>query len=432
MQGLEEWRVEQAGPSSSAKLLLYGIVLAVSWGPRIRLDQLPGQNVDIRLQDLLLVLALVYLALSPLPPVRARWDKVWGKWLPAFLYVASLTTIVHMMVDQEVSDLVRVAFFGRTVEMFILAIAVCGLYLRAGIGVHEIGRVLRVGIWANLAWIAYQSVTGNHVTLFGEVGQLAESYGPKLIGEPSPFGTGIFLMFAAAVTVADYRTGTIRRPFAILTLLALLASAYLVQSRVSLVVIGVLVVFLSRHRLRSAINAPLLTFLGLGGLAALIAWGDQLIGRLSFEGLTSGIQVRADIWSLMADYAGDRFLIGVGPGGLTASGLEWDEAHNIIVRAWLDFGVLGAILLFATLLRIGRAALNAINPDQPTTLQWSGALAGLTLLGVLIAGMVQDALTAVMPTHLLMIATGILAAEVSKAAAARLEPAPAEGATRTR
>src|SRR5690625_2975242 len=109
MQGLEEWRVEQAGPSSSAKLLLYGIVLAVSWGPRIRLDQLPGQNVDIRLQDLLLVLALVYLALSPLPPIRARWDKVWGKWLPAFLYVASLTTIVHMMVDQEVSDLVRVA-----------------------------------------------------------------------------------------------------------------------------------------------------------------------------------------------------------------------------------------------------------------------------------------------------------------------------------
>lgn len=401
-------------PSNAAKWLLYGLILAVCWSPRIRLDVLPGENVDIRLQDPLLAVALVYLLLAPVAPVRSRWDLVWGRWLAAFLYIATITTVVHVIIGEPVSTLVRIAYLGRTIEMFFLAIAVCGLYLRAGIDTLNVGRVLRVGLWVNLAWIAYQFLTGTRVTLFGDFGQVAESYGPKLIGEPSAFGTGIFLTAAAALTIADYRSGTIRRPIALMTLVAIIGAAYLVESRVNLLIILTMLAFLSRRNLRSLLSAPGMSFLALGGIAALLLWGDRLIGRFSLGALRDGFEIRFDIWGLMAEHVGDLFIIGVGPGGLAAEGLSWDEAHNFLVRAWLDFGILGAFILLIILGRALLAAIRAVRTNGPDDLIWAATLAGLTLIGVLGAGMVQDSLTAVTSTHLLMIALGIFTAELSK------------------
>lgn len=410
-------RKSQARPSLTAKVLLYGIILAVCWSPRLRLGLLPGENVDIRLQDPLIVVAVGYLILAPAAPIRARWDLVWGKWLSLFLATAVVTTFLHMMIAQPVSDLLRVAYLGRTIEMFILAVAVCGLYLRAGISHLQVGWVLRLGAWANLIWIGYQHLTGTRETFFGELSETIGSYGPVLIGEPSAFGTGVFLMFAATLTIADYRARTVPAPISLLVLVAIIGAAYLVESRVNLITIVAMLAFLSPRHLRTLFNAPAVTYLLLGGAVALLLFADKLVGRLSFESLTHSLGVRFGIWSLLADYTGNWFVIGVGPGGLARSVMGWDEAHNIAVRAWLDFGILGAILLFAALGRAFLAAVRAARPgtDQTDGLRWAATLAGLIMVGVFVAGMVQDALTAVTSTHLLMVALGIFAAEISRA-----------------
>lgn len=405
----------QTRRSLVAKILLYAIVLAVCWSPRIRLGFLPAENVDLRLQDGLIIVALTYLVLAPASAVQPRWDLVWGAWLRWFFIAAVITTLLHMLIAQPVPVLIRVAYLGRTIEMFLLAFAVCGLYLHAGLDHRNIGRVLRLGVWANLAWIGYQAITKTRATLLGEIGDMIESYGPKLIGEPSAFGVGAFLTFAAALTVADYRGNAVARPVALVTLAAIIGSAVLVESRVNLIMTVAMLAFLARRHLRSLLSVPVVTCFLLGGGAAFILWGDRLVGRLSFDAVSESLRVRFGIWQLMADYAEGRYFLGIGPGGLAAEGLLWDEAHNIIVRAWLDFGIVGAILLFVTLGHAARAAVRTASSDQPTGLAWAATFASLTLLGVFVAGMVQDALTAVTSTHLLMVALGVFTAELSQA-----------------
>lgn len=403
-------------PSSLvAGVLLYSILLAVCWSPRIRLAFVPGESVDFRLQDMLLPIALAYLLLAPKAALRARWDLVWGRWLFAFVYVATATTLLHLVAGQQVPDVVRIAYLGRTIEMFFLAMVVCGLYLRAGAGHEQVGRVLRLGVIGNLVWIGYQYAFGTNDTLLGDVGGLIESYGPKLIGEPSAFGAGMFLVFATALTVADYRTGKLRTHSMLLAVAAIVLSAYVVESRISLIIILSFLILLSGRRVRGLFSLPFVAFVMLAIGAATIAWADRFVGRFSADSLLGSLQTRLDIWSALAAYADNGWLAGVGPAGLTAPSVPRDEAHNIIVRAWLDFGLLGALLLFMVFGFVVVATARAVRAEQPTSVRWAAMLAGLTLAGVFAAGMVQDALTAVTSTHLLMVTLGIFVAELSRA-----------------
>ncbi|MCP6031679.1 hypothetical protein NL371_26670, partial [Klebsiella pneumoniae] len=73
---------------------------------------------------------------------------------------------------------------------------------------HTVFGAVTLGAFLNLLWFGYQLVVGTPQTLVGqEVGDQIESYGPKLIGEPSAFGTGQYWAFVAAVAAARLKTG---------------------------------------------------------------------------------------------------------------------------------------------------------------------------------------------------------------------------------
>ncbi|OLT21991.1 hypothetical protein BJF81_14220 [Ornithinimicrobium sp. CNJ-824] len=395
--------------------MLMALILAVCLSPRIRLDLLPTENVDIRVQDLLLPIGLAILVLAPRGHGRLRWWATWGPWLPAFLWLATVVTLLHLWInDGAVSDLLRIAYFGRTVELFVLAGVLGGLFVRLGSaqGSPAALRALHLAAAANALWLAYQVVTGDIGTLFGEVGDSIESYGPKLVGEPSAFGTGAFWTFIAALSVAERTTGVARARFAWALMVAALAGVYFSQSRINLGLVLVLALLLlaanegPRRRIRIDVGAVF--FAGMTAAIVVLLFGSQIAGRATPEALASGLGVRVDgIWGPLLGVLSDNLLIGVGPGGLSAPDMPRDEAHNVALRAALDFGVVTGALLLVALVVFAVAGRRASRDSASVETRWTGLFAALVIACTLATGMVQDALTAVTSTHLMMIAVGL-------------------------
>jgi hypothetical protein len=399
----------------AASILIAALILAVGLSPRIRFAFLPTRNIDIRLQDGLILIALAYLLLTPRQKLGSRphWGRIWHPWFDLFLVVSLAVTAIHMTFG-EVTLLLPIAFYGRTLEMFVLAMTICALYIRAGQA--PVLRALHLAIILNFAWVAYQVLTGTTGTVFGDVGDVIDSYGPKLIGEPSAFGTGAFFAFVAALAIAEYRTKTRSRPFVALLMVGALTGTYLSQSRVNLGIVAAMTLLLiSWSQVKRFTNPIVMTMLALGGAAAAIWYGPSLVGRVSFDGVMRGLSDRLNgIWVPLLHVVGDHPIIGIGPGGLVYP--LRSEAHNILLRSWLDFGIIGGLLLLGTLLAVARkASRTAHAPDAPQSLRWSSTFALFAIAAVAVAGTVQDSLTAVTSTHLMMIAIGIFGAEFSMA-----------------
>jgi hypothetical protein len=409
-----------------AVALLCALILAVCLSPRIRLGFLPDRNIDLRLQDLLLIPSLVYLFLSPRARVKARLAPVWGRWFDWFVVAAAVVTVSHLALSDEVPTLLRLAFAGRTAEIFVLATVVAGLYVRAGTaGPSAALRSLHLAAAANVVWVLFQEATNTRVTMFGDVGDQIESYGPKLIGEASAFGAGSFFTFLAVLAVAEARAKVSPRWVTLGLLVSSIVGCYLTQSRVNLLIsLALCLIYSGRDVLgktKRILDPAVVALAGLAATAGLIVAWPHLSGRLSLTGLEAGLQVRIDtIWEPLWQVLLQSPLIGVGPGGLT-SDLPRSEAHNIILRSLLDFGLIGGTLFLATFVVI---ALRAWRVARSATghLAWAGLLASAAVWAVLATGLVQDSLTAVTSTHLAMAAVGVFAAEWSKTASWVREP----------
>lgn len=400
--------------SRIAATFLFVMLVAVGVGPRLRVGGLGELDIDLRTQDLLIAPAILYLILSFKPATKQPLMRLWGLALPAFLWCAMMVTILTAAFAPEVNILRRVAFLGRTVELFVLAAVIAGLFLRAGsLASKTTVRALKLAVLANIGWVLYQAVTGTRETLLGgETGNLIESYGPKLVGEASAFGAGQFFVFATALGAALFRSRQSTRFTASLFMVAGVAGAALVESRISLG-ISVIIVALQFNatRNRKVRFNPFGVTIGilLAIMAALTVLPAIAKDRLSPENIEESLGIRiTGIWEPLLPYVLNNPLLGIGPGGLTPS-MPRSEAHNIVLRAALDFGVVGGALFIALFVTAVRKASAATKLETtPDTLAFA-TLCKYGVGGILLSGMVQDALTGVTSSHLAMVAMGLFA-----------------------
>lgn len=401
----------------TARVLLAAIILAITLGPRIRLPGLLDRAVDLRLQDLLLIPAIVYVFfVDRLPSMR----RTWGPWPAVFAFGAAIVTVINMLLAPDMSALRTVAYLGRTLETFILAVAVAGLYRLCGDRAQRTALgSLHVAIAANVLWVAFQYATGKQSTLIGSgVGDLIEAYGPKLIGEGSAFGTGFFFALVAALGAAQLLSHTGRRWTGPLLLAVGLIGAYVSQSRAGLGAAAacvVLAVVLPDVRRRSR----LLSAAALAVAAAVAIPQLPQTGRLSESGFQAGFGVRTTpIWDPLLHVLGQHPLVGIGTGQLGTPTYPWTEAHDAALRAALDYGLIVGALFLIAYLATGWHAFRALyaTSERPDVRIWA-ALALMLVVGVAIAGVAQDALIAVMSTHLVMLGAGLFGG-------ARLGPVP--------
>lgn len=338
--------------------------------------------------------------------------SVFGWTLPAFFWLAALSTTIVAIDAPQISIFRRVAYLGRTIELFVLAAVIAGLYLRSGDKARQTALgALYLGAAANFLWVLYQYLAGFNGTLLGSsVSELIQSYGPKLIGEASAFGTGQYFVFVASLGAAEVRARVGRRFLGILLMGIGLFGATLAESRISMGVIAVIIllVFVLSNARKRILN-PGGIHIGILLVALFfVAFGTELGGRLSSEAINRGVNDRVEgIWKPLLSYVLDNPLTGIGPGGLTPE-LPRTEAHNVILRALLDFGIpAGLAFLSLFVVVIVRAGAASKLPGANDELRLFSNFAMLSTIGILVSGMVQDSLTAVTSSHLSMIAIAL-------------------------
>lgn len=400
--------------SPFARAMLFLLIFIVGVGPRISLNVV---DAEIRFQDVLIPVLAIYLLLSPKPEVKNPVRGFLGILLPVFLIASAVTVLLSVIFLDEVAILRRVTFYGRTLEMVVLSVVVAGLYLRAGLpALKTVLNGVAFGAILNLGWFLYQTVSGFSSTVFGqEVSSQIESYGPRLIGEPSAFGVGQYWVFIAAVSAASIKVGR-RRGFNSCLVVASFWASVMAESRISMGSILLIIALL--FILGTDSNRPVNVFrtlLGLIMFALVVIFVFPTLGeRFSHSAIQASLQVRMDsIWGPNLGRLAQSPIIGVGPGGLTGTGNQ-SEAHNIMIRAWLDFGLfVGIVFLCLFLIALLRSYRIARQPKIDLCTRFAGYMAFFEVLSTLISGLVQDSLTGVMSSHLTMISIGIIAAQWS-------------------
>lgn len=403
--------------SRSAAFFLALLIISIGLGPRFRLGALDERAIDIRPQDLLLPIAALVAYGSAVGATLTSRRQAWWRWFTIACYSAVLVTLFHLLINDDVTTLRRLAFLGRHLLLFMVAAVVYALYRRVGTHAGKLVlRLLVAVVAANAIWFAYQVVTGQSTVLIGRTaGDQVGSYGPRLIGEPSSAGTGTFFAFATVLALAAYRAKLMRAAPATLLFLTAAACAYLAESRTALVsilcLVGLFVMQSGEGRLSLGARIALVT--AFGSVAAWYVFHNHS-ERLSGGGLYRGARDRLEeVWSPILDRSADDpvfLVLGVGPGGLPSPTLPITEAHNIVLRAWLDFGLVGGVLFLAALSIVAVRAYRVSRDanSEPFT-KFYAELAALYALAVAITGVALDSLTTVTSTHLLMLAVGLFA-----------------------
>lgn len=398
-------------------ILLVAIILAIGVSPRIQIGALAGKAVELRYQDVVLVIALVVLTGSRRGFRRVR---VWGHWFGLFLLAASVGFAIHLFTS-EVSIVRQAAFFVRQMEPFFVAAAVCSLYVNAfSASRRSVLRVLHVAVFLNGSWVVYQILSGVPRTLLGSSTNSAlESYGPKLIGEATPFSAGSFFAFAAALVVAEQGTMKQRRGLLPLLMALALVGGVVTQSRVSLAAIAVLsVIFVtaawSKRRSLAVRVAAVALLAGTLGPSFVREAGFSENERLTSAAIARSVDERVTaIWFPVLGVVLDNSAIGVGPGAVGTDRVPYTEAHNVLLRAALDFGLFAAAAFLGLALCIFiRAWRRTKVANEAPYLAMYARLTCLYLVVTAFSGLFQDSFSSVMSSHLLMAAIGLFAAEL--------------------
>ena len=401
-------------------------IFAITLSPRLRIGAIGGKAIDVRLQDVLLVPTLLMLVISkhPFPNMR----RAWGTWPRWYIAAAVVATLLNLLIVPSANIFRHTAFLGRGVEMFLIAAVVAGMYAAAGPHALRLTmRALHLAIWANIAWMAYQIGTGTQLVLFGSLGDSIEAYGPKLIGEPSAFGTGFFCAFAVALGVAEIRTRVGSKIISFAMIAAASVAAFYSQSRVSLVAIAIMLALLTLKPTSTGKLHPFgATIMAGFGTLAIILMPSNLQGRLSPAGIEGSASFRVDqIWKPLLNIALDHPILGIGPGSLGTPAYPATEAHNFILRAALDYGLVGAALLVATVIAVMHNARRSQRVETEDV-RLFGNLALLVTIAIVVAGIMQDSVNGVTSSHLTFLAIGLMAGALQHRVN---EPAP-KGARR--
>ena len=302
-------------------------------------------------------------------------------------------------------------YLGRNLEILVLATLVATLYVRSRqYGRRAALRALQLAAWGNGAWVLLQAATGQRRVLIGsDVGDEIASYGPKLIGEASSFGTGFFFAMVAALGAAQYRSRAGRLHGLALVAMGLVGT-FLAQSRLSMLAAGLVAVLLTLSPRPGSKNALGATFVAGLGVIGYMLLPPTLEGRLSAEGVEMGLSQRVDqIWSPLVSIAVGRPFTGIGPGSLGTTEYPWTEAHNIFLRAALDYGLLVAVAFALMLITILRQTRRSAADETDREVCLFGSFAFATVLSLVVTGLLQESTAAVMPSHLAMLAVGLAA-----------------------
>jgi O-antigen ligase/polysaccharide polymerase Wzy-like membrane protein len=393
--------------ASAAQFFLSAILLSIACSPRFRVAGLEGKAVDLRLQDFLLIPASLLAMFGSLGPSR-KMLPVWGNWVLAFSVGSLVVVTYHLLIGENPAGR-TIAYVGRTYESFILATVVATLVVMVGSGFQRrLLQVLHFVVLANTVWVVFQTASGQSITLLG--GVLDSSvYGPRLIGEPSAFGAGAFFAFAGALGAAELRT-RVRPAWWCCALLACgVSGAVLVQSRASVAAIFVMIAWLSAGAARGrGVDVVRSAYVMVTGVALLVATRADVLTRFSLldieaSGEFRGTQIWAPLWRLWLSSP----LVGVGPGMLGTPQVPISEAHNLFLRALVEYGTPVALIYVAAGAAVWRSSRRVAASDPDLTSRFFADLCFFYLLGVVVMGVAQDSLTAVMSTHLLMFAIGL-------------------------
>lgn len=391
-------------------ILLGLLILAILLSPRLRLGELSGKELDLRVQDFL-ALPLAALALLAAHRSRLRLGQFWGGWLlPYVAYVATVSAVT-LILSPELGELRQASFLARHLEVFFLTVVVAWLYLLAGARASRaVGVSLAVGIGANLLWVLFQVATGTQQTLLPSAGASeAQAYGPMLVGESSPFASGAMTAFAGVVAVSAWRVGRYRGAAITLIGIALLA-AVVIESRASLLaLVAVIAVGMVAPGRGNRWTTGRLVAMFVGALLLFVDW-SSIIASLSVryasaEWALSLTDRESQIWSPLVTYVSESAFFGYGPGALGGV-LPYSEAHNIFLREVVDFGLVG-LVLFVGLLASASLRGWRMQMEEGDWTAFVGNLAWSSTLCLVLLGVGQDSFTAVGTSHLWAIAIGV-------------------------
>lgn len=398
-----------------ARVLLFLLIFSVAISPRINFSD--TFKLDLRIQDLILIPIIIFLILSQKMIIDKPLRELMRPLLTPFIVGLLIVAVSSILSNTNVPSFVRIAFTGRVLELFILASCVAGLALRSGPQwVIVTTKAIYAGWFVNILWVSYQFITGVNTTFFTfSDKQNIESYGPQLIGEGSAFGAGQYFAFTAALAAANLWS---KRPGTILHIAVLGLSfwaTYIVQSRISMgsvLVIIAMLVMVGRKKYT-------ISLFGIVASVALFLFAfftifPELSGRVSMENIRSGFSSRqVGIWDELWQAFLSSPFIGVGPGGLVLP--LRSEAHNIYLRSLLDFGIIFGIIFILIFIHVLRKSFtHARSAPVGGNLKYISALTMFSTVSILFSGLVQDALTGVMSSHLEMISIGLFAAILSE------------------
>lgn len=404
------------GSRASARVLAI-LLLLVILGPPIPF----GEGVDVRLQDFGIVLVGGALLLAGRWPRDTGLRRVLGGAPALFTFGALVLMLVHETAGRDI-DARYVGFLGRTLELFVLALVVSALYIRAGnYAFRTVRRSIYAGAGLSAIWLLWQVIQGSSVTLIG--GGFAASYGPRLIGDPAVFAAGALLTFICAVALAEW-TERIISPQTVGGVLVLAGFLSLrVESRSALAALAALGAVTLAWTYRSRlVTWATMTCASLALMALVVATSSSAFstapttswqGRLSAEGVALSFDYRVrSIWTELWSIFSTNPLLGIGPGSLGTQQFPYTEAHNVFLRAMLDYGLIVGMLFLAVLILAGWNGYRLAQVAPGRDVAVYGRVVALMIVFMAVAGSVQDAATPVMSTHLTFASIGLLAGSV--------------------
>jgi hypothetical protein len=377
-------------------LVALALVVAVSFSPRIPLDLgLLGQRrFDIRIEDLLLVVAVMSLVVCQWGPEHSIGLPRYFIYLLAYLAVGAVTTAVGIAMT-DLPAFRGLFYYLKEVEYGFVALVVANA-VRSRKQVYVFTIVLVVCALANAGWAGVQILTDSTGPLFVTVersayyGTNVGAPGTTLISEPSRLSSGgyyiapLFLMIAWLMMARrrSHLFWLIATTAAFVALIASLSRSSVLSVIVTLFALGLL--------LEQIPNRWMFTFL-VASLPIGVALATVIpISRFHPSDIVRGVFTRFEKWQPVIDSFSPTILFGYGKGSLPyVAGVE--EAHNFYLRILVETGVIGLIMFIAVLVHVIITGVHIYNRSVDPVLRTVGIAGVCATVSLAIVAVVQDA-----------------------------------------
>jgi hypothetical protein len=230
-------------------------------------------------------------------------------------------------------------------------------------------------------------------------------YGSGLFGEQNPLSSGLFFVFVLVVLGALLRTRSLKLVAYLPCALSCVLSLVFITNRsafasAAAVLIATIWSYLPNWQVRALVLAPAISAVVLGAVRA----SDYV--RLDLSSLHQAALIRIELWAMSWDRLMQSPLTGWGLG-------IWSEPHQAYLRILGEFGLLAGTALLAmftsmivTRVPSGKPRLGQARVRGTGQADWSWAFR-VFLLGLLVGGLLTDALTPVLPWQLLAFLGGL-------------------------